>query len=451
MYGVEQKKKKKTGGYPGKIKQSKANKFVADKITQAGKFIYDNHPGRKVIENSPASLAIKQVAKGVGRVKQDFNRQNQAIMANAMPDNDAMVAGGGDPKVDARQSGYPIQPQQPAAEPATAASVSEGIMPEATQDANTTLAQVPAAAGVERKPGAKPLSADLSQKYGLGGMNGMVVKRGANGNPDHIIFNQKARQAPNRVVHNEDFKPSPDYGWNKQSGKPGENGVLFTRENSPGMGWKQRTQLNRQVLANQASAASDAAGIEKERMGVEGTLENTKLSGENTLANTELTGRFGIEEAGMDNATEMQKAKMSEAVANRNADIEERSVDSQIEERRFGMEVDKVQADQDRMILDLQNQYLNEKDPVKKKDLADRLYAIQGKKQSQYQVVTEKGTDELGNVVNKPYLVDASGNVKPVSTLGALPQDPAQRKVGWYNHPKTGEPIFWDGSQAVGN
>jgi hypothetical protein len=68
-----------------------------------------------------------------------------------------------------------------------------------------------------------------------------------------------------------------------------------------------------------------------------------------------------------------------------------------------------------KQIDDLRNRYMNATDQEEKRSLGVQLNALQGKAQDKFQVVTEQGVSDMGTPTKTSFLVDAEGNVKPVS------------------------------------
>ena len=83
-----------------------------------------------------------------------------------------------------------------------------------------------------------------------------------------------------------------------RSKEQGQGQDLFTPENSPNMGWKERTALNEQKLRNQGGM--DEARLSSDttygttRLNNENQLENTRLTGKNSLANTNMQGNQNL-------------------------------------------------------------------------------------------------------------------------------------------------------------
>lgn len=98
-----------------------------------------------------------------------------------------------------------------------------------------------------------------------------------------------------------------------------------------------------------------------------------------------------------------------------------------------------TQEAQRRQISDLQGQIANEADPAKRAALQRKLYAIQGKPQPKYQVVTQESMDQ-GMPTKTPYIVEDGENgpvVKPMSSY--IPRVPLQQNpqaIAIANDPK---------------
>ncbi len=100
----------------------------------------------------------------------------------------------------------------------------------------------------------------------------------------------------------------------------------------------------------------------------------------------------------------------------------------------------KMEMGQVKAAIDLQKQLDNpELKPEERKQIENKLYAIQGKPQQKYQLTTRKTADAQGNVTETPYMIDAEGNAveiggesgqagstvqAPISALDALRKNP---------------------------
>jgi hypothetical protein len=96
------------------------------------------------------------------------------------------------------------------------------------------------------------------------------------------------------------------------------------------------------------------------------------------------------------------------------------------------------EAQQRVQVIQLRQQILAEKDPAKRKVLENQLYAIQGKQQPKYQIVTQKGVDQQNNQIETPYIIDEEGNARP-----AIP--PQTQRVA----PVKGERSVVNGKTAI--
>jgi len=112
-----------------------------------------------------------------------------------------------------------------------------------------------------------------------------------------------------------------------------------------------------------------------------------------------------------------------------------------------------MEIGQAQTVMDLQKQLDNPKlSSEERKQVENKLYAIQGKPQQKYQITTRKTTDPVsGAVTETPYMIDAEGNAVEIGTNGVggnaemLPQDAAQRQVGKVYHHTDGKYYQWDG------
>jgi len=76
-----------------------------------------------------------------------------------------------------------------------------------------------------------------------------------------------------------------------------------------------------------------------------------------------------------------------------------------------------------KQLKDIRTRYTNEKNPEKKRALQQQLYALQGKAQQKFQIATAQHTDETGNIVKTPYLIDAVSGQSRTLTGGGGPND----------------------------
>jgi hypothetical protein len=68
-----------------------------------------------------------------------------------------------------------------------------------------------------------------------------------------------------------------------------------------------------------------------------------------------------------------------------------------------------------KQVDDLRNKLLTTTDQAERRSLQVQLNALVGKPQDKFQVVTEQGVSDMGTPTKTSFLVDAEGNVKPVS------------------------------------
>ena len=181
---------------------------------------------------------------------------------------------------------------------------------------------------------------------------------------------------------------------------PTQGQQLFTRENSPNMGWKERAKLNEQMMTNQQSGKN------------------------NELANKTAQDRNSIDAM---------------------------NVAGQNQERQSTIANQQFALNQTQQLTQLQDQYASEQDPTKKKMLEDQLRA-RGvfKDKPKQQIVTRDVFDDAGVKTGQEFLTpNENGQLVPVQVGGGgqykpAPADEKQRKVGAiYDSPKG--PVRWDG------
>jgi hypothetical protein len=98
------------------------------------------------------------------------------------------------------------------------------------------------------------------------------------------------------------------------------------------------------------------------------------------------------------------------------------------------------ELDVQKKIDDLSSKLLATTDPVEQRRLQVQLNSLSNKPQDKFQVVTEQGVSDMGTPTKTSFLVDAEGNVKPVSqgantqiapapeaAIAYLRQNPSQR------------------------
>jgi len=200
-----------------------------------------------------------------------------------------------------------------------------------------------------------------------------------------------------------------------QSKKQAQGPQLYTLENSPDMGWRERKDYNERLLGNQ------------------GNLENTRISGQQNL--------------------ELEGARSENDLSNSRLLGEDTRNSAQMRSANMETSLKQMEIDQAKNVMALQSQL---DDPnlstEKRKQIENRLYAIQGKPQQKYQITTRKITDPVtGAVTETPYAVDPNDPANSVE-IGAtggraemLPLDPARRKVGKIYSHSNGKYYQWDG------
>lgn len=185
---------------------------------------------------------------------------------------------------------------------------------------------------------------------------------------------------------------------------------LYTPESHPNMPWKERLALN--------------------------------------VANANNQGATSI--AQMNNTTDLTQANIAATGVRRGQDIDASNVAGQNALR--GQEVANSQFDlgEKQQLADLQAQYENEKNPNIRKQLENQIYARLGKPQQKYQIATDQDIDPVtGMTVKKSYLIDESGNTKPLTSddgLQELPKEKESRRIGW--HTVKGRAVYWDGKNV---
>ena len=120
---------------------------------------------------------------------------------------------------------------------------------------------------------------------------------------------------------------------------------LLTKENSPGMGWKQRKSLNEQMLQNQQSGA------------------NARLQAQTSMATTRAA-----------NQTDLERARMTEETAAERNRIDAMNVQDQISGRALENQARQFTLNEQQQVDALRKRYLDPKtSPEEKKQLSEAL------------------------------------------------------------------------------
>lgn len=185
----------------------------------------------------------------------------------------------------------------------------------------------------------------------------------------------------------------------------------------------------------QPVAAGVPGGVPSVR-GIQPPAQVTSVQTSNTPANinptTPLGGLFRSI-AGMQlmrRANNDQQRTFKNQVTAQGADIAAAKVGGEL--KRSAAEVDKTQAETTKLkqdnenavqVQNLRKQLVDETDPKKRKALENKLYALQGKKQGNFQVTQVESVDPATGMVTKtPYIIDAdTGNARPVTGTGGGP------------------------------
>ena len=139
------------------------------------------------------------------------------------------------------------------------------------------------------------------------------------------------------------------------------DGDLFTKENSPGMGWKERKEMNQQLLANRQSG------------------QNAQLQAGTTLSTSaaENQNRYNIAQGG--NQTSLDVARMSEGTAKERNVIDRMNVEGSNLERAASAKGKEIENEQKQALTDAHKAYVGEKDPAKQQALGEQLLTLMGK------------------------------------------------------------------------
>ncbi len=204
---------------------------------------------------------------------------------------------------------------------------------------------------------------------------------------------------------------------------------LLTKENSPGMGWKQRAKLNEQILANQQSDKNNA------------------------LANSTAQERNRID------ALANQQSDKNNALANSTAQernrIDAMNVSGQNQERQSRIAANQFALNQAQIVANLRNQMAEAPDDATRNSIAKRLSAYQdAKEKGKVQIEKRTVTNDLGEKVEELYRVNESGDLVPAQIVGGgaaqidLPRDVSQRQAGKIYMTAKG-PALWDGKGLI--
>ena len=216
---------------------------------------------------------------------------------------------------------------------------------------------------------------------------------------------------------------------------------MLTRQNSPGMGWHQRTRLNEQILANQQSGKN--AELQANTMFSTNAADNSTRMATARMGETTAREKNDIDRENMRGSLGIQKGTL---------DVNRMNVEGQNTERAANVKAKDMEIGQSKRLLDLQDAYRKEVDPTKKKALENELYAMQGKPQQKGQVVTRKTVDSQGNQIEIPYVLDSEFNAREIGSdqqAQAAPKDPKQRVKGATYLDASGNKIIWDGTGFI--
>lgn len=137
---------------------------------------------------------------------------------------------------------------------------------------------------------------------------------------------------------------------------------------------------------------------------------------------------------------QMAQNAASNALARDKNAIDAENTKSQIEQRRLTGEGTQLDTEQKRRLADLQNEYVSEKDPKRRKELKRQLLTLAGKNETNQQIVTEDVINDLGQKVGQKFWTpdpNDPSKLIPVATDGS--QQPAGDAAG---------AVPWPGDQS---